>query len=193
MLWPTLLTAVSSNCPKRPTRKDNCKVYTKRSENSRRTPRTQSGKFAAFRIVSRVDKALTTWFKSDLRPQVTFIERSCALRSQQMTTWMTSVPTCSPSRGRDVAVYVFVCVWHKPTELAHSFLFSSCICFCLYGPFNCISFHKLSRQLSAFSLCSFGLISDLLVLLTIYLFTKVSLSPDIILCGWLGLKHQLTN
>ena len=25
----------------------------------------------------------------------------------------------------------------------------------------------------------------------IYLFMKVSLSPDIILCGWLGLKHQL--
>ena len=26
-----------------------------------------------------------------------------------------------------------------------------------------------------------------------YLFLKVSLGPDIILCGWLGLKHQLTN
>ena len=23
----------------------------------------------------------------------------------------------------------------------------SCVCFCLYGPFNCIPFHKLSRQL----------------------------------------------
>ena len=32
-----------------------------------------------------------------------------------------------------------------------------------------------------------------MVLSTIYLFRKVSLSPDIILCGWLGLKHQLTN
>ena len=29
--------------------------------------------------------------------------------------------------------------------------------------------------------------------LTVYLFTKISLSPDIILCGWLGLKPQLTN
>ena len=28
---------------------------------------------------------------------------------------------------------------------------------------------------------------------SIYLFMKVSLSPDITLCGWLGLKHQLTN
>ena len=29
--------------------------------------------------------------------------------------------------------------------------------------------------------------------LYIFFFMKVSLSPDIILCGWLGLKHQLTN
>ena len=83
-----------------------------------------------------------------------------------------------------------LCLWHKPTELAHSFLFCSCVCFCLYGTFNCVSFHKFSRQLSAFSLCSTGLISALLVLSAICLFTKVSLSPDIILCGWLGLKLQ---
>ena len=69
----------------------------------------------------------------------------------------------------------------------------SCVCFCLFGPFNCISFHKVSRQHHAFSLCSSGLISALLVLSTIYLFLKVSLSPDMIICGWLGLKHQLTN
>ena len=86
-----------------------------------------------------------------------------------------------------------LCFWHKPTELAHSFLFCSCVYFCLNCPFNCISFHKFSRQLSAFSLSSCGLISALLVLSTLYLFMKVSLSPDIILCGWLGLKHQLTN
>ena len=36
--------------------------------------------------------------------------------------------------------------WHKPTELAHSLIFCSCVYFCLYGPFNCISFHKFSRQ-----------------------------------------------
>ena len=64
---------------------------------------------------------------------------------------------------------------------------------CLYGPFICISFHKFSRQLSAFSLCSSGLNSALLVLSTTYLFTKVSLSPSVIFCGWLGLKHQLIN
>ena len=50
-------------------------------------------------------------------------------------------------------------------------------CFCLYGPFNCISFHKFSRQLSAFSLRSSGLSSALLVLSNTYFFTKVSLSP----------------
>ena len=60
-------------------------------------------------------------------------------------------------------------LWHKPTELAHSFVFCSCVCFCRYGPFNCISLHKFSRQLSAFLLCSSsGLISALMVLSTIY-------------------------
>ena len=43
-----------------------------------------------------------------------------------------------------------LCLWHRPTELAHSFLFCSCVCFCLYSPFNCISFHKFSQQLSTF-------------------------------------------
>ena len=86
-----------------------------------------------------------------------------------------------------------LCFWLKPTELAHSLLFCSCVCFCLYGPFNCISFHKFPRQVSAFSLFSSGLISALLVLSTVCLFMTVSFSPDIIPCGWLGLKHQLTN
>ena len=99
------------------------------------------------------------------------------------------VPVGSPSCGGDVSVYV----WRKPTALAHSFLFCSCVYFCLYGPFNCISFHKFSWQLSTFSLCFSCLILALLVLSTIYFLIKVSISPDIILCVWLGLKHQLTN
>ena len=74
------------------------------------------------------------------------------------------------------------CSGHKPTELAHSF-YSVLVSVFLYGPFNCISFYKLSRQLSVFPLCSSGLISALLVLSTLCLFIKVSLSPDIILCG----------
>ena len=94
-----------------------------------------------------------------------------------------------PSRGGDVTVYV----WHKPTELAHSFLFSSCVYFCLYGYFSSISFHKFSRQLSVFSHCSSGLISALLVLSIVCLFMKVSFSPDIVPSGWLVSTHQLTN
>ena len=85
--------------------------------------------------------------------------------------------------------------WHKPTELAHffSFFFSALVLFCLYGPFNCILIRKFSRQLSAFTLCSSGLISAWMVFSTIYLFVKISFSPDVIFCGWLGLKHQLTK
>ena len=65
--------------------------------------------------------------------------------------------------------------------------------FCLYGPFNRISFHKFSRQLSAFSLCSSRFISASLVLSTVCLFIKVSFGPDVIPSDWLGLEHQLTN
>ena len=96
----------------------------------------------------------------------------------------THVSSGSPSRGGNVTVYV----WYKLTKLAHSFLFRSCVYFSLYGPFNCISFHKFSQQLSIFSLCSSGLISALLVLSTKYLFMKVSFSPDM-----LGSKRQITH
>ena len=52
---------------------------------------------------------------------------------------------------------------YSPTELAHSFYSLLLVHFCLYGPFNYISFHKLSQQVSVFSLCSSGLISALSV------------------------------
>ena len=76
-----------------------------------------------------------------------------------------------------------------------SFLFCSCICFCLYGSFNCISIHRFSWQLSVFSLCSSGLVSALLLLSTMYisLWKSPSALIFITLCGWLGIKHQLTN
>ena len=70
----------------------------------------------------------------------------------------------SPSRGGDVAVDVFDI--HQPSLPTLSSC-CSCVCFCLYNPFNCISFHKFSRQLSAFSVCASGLISALLVLSTV--------------------------
>ena len=95
--------------------------------------------------------------------------RSPGMRSHELTfTWWGCCGSCQR---------------HKPSELAHSFLFCFCVYFCLYGPFSCISFHKFSRQLPAFSLCSPGLISAIVVLSTTYLFMKVSLSPDIILCA----------
>ena len=62
-----------------------------------------------------------------------------------------------------VAIYVF---WHKPTELAHSFLF----CFASVSVFMVLStvFHSMnSPDDSAFSLCFFGLNSAFLVLSTI--------------------------
>ena len=53
-----------------------------------------------------------------------------------MLTERRPVPAGSPSRGAQ----------HKPTELAHSFLFCSCVYIGLYGPFKCISFHMFSRN-----------------------------------------------
>ena len=59
-----------------------------------------------------------------------------------------------------------LCLWHKLTELAHSFLLCSRVFFCLCGLFYGISLHKLSRQLSVFSFCPSGLISVLMAALT---------------------------
>ena len=84
--------------------------------------------------------------------------------------------------------YFGLCHRHKPTKLVHSFLLCSCVLFCLYGPFNSISFHTFSRKLFAFSLRSTGLNSALLVLSTMSLFINVSLSPDLILLWLTGLK-----
>ena len=114
-------------------------------------------------------------------------------------TYSSPVLTGSPSRGGDVAVYVLRI--NQPS-LPTPFFLLVFLCsvlvsvFGFYGPFSCISFHKFSRQLSTFSLCSSGLISHaLLVLSTMYLLIKVSLSPDIILLWLIGLKatNYLTN
>ena len=81
--------------------------------------------------------------------------------------------------------------------LLHSFFFPcSCVFFCLYGPFNCISFYKILptnlRFLTLF-IRSYFCLSDPFTSLYIYISIKSSFSPDVILCGWLGWKHQLTN
>ena len=84
------------------------------------------------------------------------------------------------SSGGDVLVDVF---WHKPAELAHPFLFFSwCLSFCLYGPFNCILFHKFSWQLSTFWLCSFGLIFAILLVSTTSVFESLH---------WLPVKERI--
>ena len=92
------------------------------------------------------------------------------------------VPVGSPSRGGDVVIYFFDVKQLSLPCPFFFFKFCSCVCFCFYGPFNCISLHKFSRQLSVFSPCSTGLNDALLVLSIIHLFIKVSLSPDLFLC-----------
>ena len=90
---------------------------------------------------------------------------------------LVNVPAGSPSRGGDVAVYVFdINQPSLPTPFS-SVLVSVSV------------FMALSTVFHSFSLCSSGLISALLVLSAIYLFMKVSFSTDIILCGRPGLKH----
>ena len=63
----------------------------------------------------------------------------------------------------------------KPqTNRACPFLFILFLClFLSYDPFNCIPFHKFSRQFSVFSLCSSGLISALLVLSTLCVYESL--------------------
>ena len=71
--------------------------------------------------------------------------------------------SCDPSpRGLTFSWWGSHGLCHRPTKLAQSFLLCSCVCFCLYGPFDSVSFHKFSRQLFAFSLRSSGLNSALL-------------------------------
>ena len=73
---------------------------------------------------------------------------------------------------RDSAVVAYAFDINQLSLPTPFFLFCSRVCFCLYGPFNCISFNKFCRQLSAFSLCSSSLMSVLLVLSTICLLWK---------------------
>ena len=67
------------------------------------------------------------------------------------------------------------------TELARSF-YSVLVSVSVFMALSTV-FHSInSPDKSALSLCSPGLISAVLVLSTIYFFTKVSLIPDITFC-----------
>ena len=90
-------------------------------------------------------------------------------------------PTGSPSRDEDVAVYVFDINQPSLPTPFYSVLVPISVFVALSTVFRFIM--KVCPQLSAFSPCSSGLHSALLVLSTYYLIRKVSFSPDIILCG----------
>ena len=68
-------------------------------------------------------------------------------------------------------------------------LVSISVAMALSNAFHCIN----SPDNSPLCHCSSGLLSALLALSIIYLFMNVSFNTDIILCGLLGFKHQLTN
>ena len=138
------------------------------------------------RVVRRIYGMKYSWKgHKDRNTYKNRMKRSGQARLVYVTDINRNIPTtwrwASHGGKRDVAVAdsaLFI-----KLDRSHVWRHVTCVCFCLYGPFNYISFHKFSWQLSAFSLCSSGLISALLVLSTIYLIMKVSLSPDIILCG----------
>ena len=89
--------------------------------------------------------------------------------------------------------YFGVCQWQKTNWACPLLLYSVLVSVSVFMTLSTV-FHSInSPNNSAFLLCSFGFNFAILVLSAMYLFTKVSLSPDTILCGWLGLKHQLTN
>ena len=100
------------------------------------------------------------------------------------------VPTGTPSRGWDVAVYVFAINQPSLPTPFYSVLVSISVFMVLSTVFHSINSpnnsplsHSVLRVL-------------ILPYWSFYLYTffmKVSLSPDIILCGSLGLKHRLTN
>ena len=107
--------------------------------------------------------------------------------SAEVARW---VPTGSPSRGGDVAVYVFYInqpslptPFHSVRVTVSVFMALSTVFQSINSPDNSPLSHSVLPVLFL-SYWSFW---------NIYLFMKVSFSPDIILCGWLGLKHQLTS
>ena len=89
------------------------------------------------------------------------------------------VPAGSPSHGEDVVVYVFDINQPSLATSLYSVLVSISVFIALSTIFHFIN----SPDNSPLSHCSSSLISALMVRSAIYLFIKVSFSPDIILCG----------
>ena len=100
------------------------------------------------------------------------------------------VPAGSPSRGGG---FCDLRPWHKPAEFAHSFLFCSCVYFCISCPFNCIPFHKILPTILCFLTLFFPFYFCFIGPCNYVSLYESLPNPDIIRSGWLGTKHQLTN
>ena len=82
-----------------------------------------------------------------------------------------------------------LCFWHKPTELAH-ILFILFVC--LFLSLWLVLFHSINSPDN--SPLSHSVLPVLYLpywSFQLYISLRDFFSPDIILCGWLGLKHQL--
>ena len=106
----------------------------------------------------------------------------------QNFTHIPGVPSGSPARGGDVTVCVKDI--NQPSLPTPFILFL--YLFLLLWPFLLYFIPYILPTTLRFLTLFFWSYSASLVHSTIYFFMKVSLSPDIILCGCLGLKHQLT-
>ena len=124
--------------------------------------------------------------------RVEHIEVKWTTKPQSLEVFLTvSVPLGGPLPFTWRRCYDLRLTWNNQ---ACPFLFILCLCLflslCPYQPYF-ISW-ILSTTLRFLTLF-FRSYLCLLVLSTTFLFMKVSFRSDIILCGWLGLKHQLTN
>ena len=100
------------------------------------------------------------------------------------------VLTSSPSRDGDVAVYVFqinkpslLNLFLKNSVLVSAFMVLSTVFYFINSPNN----SPLSHSVLPVLILPYWSFQPYVS------FMKVSLSPDIILCRWPGLKHQVTN
>ena len=94
-----------------------------------------------------------------------------------------------PSRRGDVVAYVKVI--NQPSLPTQSY--SVIVSISVFMALSTVFHSNNSPDDSPISHSVLPVISALLVLSALCIFMKVSFSLDIILCGWLGLKHQLTN
>ena len=95
------------------------------------------------------------------------------------------VPVGSPSRGGDVAVDVFdIKQLSLPTPF-NSLVVSVSVFMALSAVFHSDNSPLSHSVFPVFFLPYWSF--------QLYFFMKVSFSPDTFLCGWLGLKHQLTK